>query len=235
MQYFFLISGVICATVFICLRTAKVTLKHAILKGVSSLFFILTAIFSFAANSNCEPVFGGLIIAGAVFGMLGDVSLDLKYVYKNDMSVYLHTGFINFLIGHIFYSAALMTVYEINLKNIVFALIGALAMLVSVPLSERILPLKYEKFKFISALYMTVLGFTVGLSLGVAITEHFTVHTLLFFIGMMLFIISDAILSDIYFGTDEKSRTNRFAIVLNHTVYYAAQFTIAFSLNFYKG
>lgn len=235
MQHLFLFLGLISATVFICLRTAEVKIKHAILKGVSSLFFILTAVFSFVANSNCTPIFGALIIVGAVFGMIGDVSLDFKYVYKNDMNVYLNMGFIAFLIGHLFYSLALMSAYGITFKSTVFGLIGAIVMLVSVPLSEKILPLKFGKFKFVSAVYMAVLGFTVGLSLGIAITEHFTVHTLLFFIGMMLFIISDAVLSGIYFGIDEKERNKRLPIVVNHIVYYAAQFTIAFSLNFYKG
>lgn len=237
MEFLFLALGVASAVVFICLRTANVELKHAVLKGVTSVFFILTGLFAFTENPECPKFLGAFTVAGAIFGMLGDVSLDLKYVYDKDFGSYLKIGFINFLIGHIFYSIAMLCTYfgEYSFINVLVSVVFGALMFFGVSTTEKLLDLEYGKFKRISSIYMAVIGFTFALSVSLMISEKFTLHTILLVVGMTLFLVSDALLSGLYFGKDEKRRTNRLTIILNHAVYYAAQFTIALSLSFYRG
>ncbi len=234
MAYVFLVVGIAITIVFLSKRTARVTLNVAFLKSVASMCFILTGLFGFVGNENCPRIVGALVAAGAAWGMLGDIALDLKYVFKKYEESYLTAGFSSFLVGHIFYSAAMINIFGFEKLPAIVALAVAIGSCVFVLISEPLLKVKYGKFKRITALYMTVLGATVGLSIGYAISTGFDVSAILLAIGFFLFIASDAVLAGLYFSLDSKKRTHRPDIILNHFLYYAAQFTIAISLNFIK-
>jgi len=49
----------------------------------------------------------------------------------------------------------------------------------------------------------------------------------LFFIGALLFLLSDLVLSGTYFGTGKRRPVD---VILNHILYYAGQFLIAGSV-----
>ena len=87
---------VVCGAVFLILFIMKCKNERSVtgvfLKNAASVFFILTAICSCYQNPD-HWRYGMLIISGLVFGMLGDVYLDLKWVYPNDMKKYLIMGF----------------------------------------------------------------------------------------------------------------------------------------------
>lgn len=233
-EYIFLCLGIIITIVFLTKRTAKVTLNVAFLKSVASMCFILTGLFSFVGNESCPRIVGALVAVGAAWGMLGDIALDLKYIFKKYEESYLTAGFGSFLVGHIFYSAAMVNIYGVDKMPVIFACVVALVSLLFVMISEPLLKVKYGKFKKITALYMTVLGATVGLSIGYAISTGFDVSAILLAVGFLLFLASDAVLAGLYFSLDSKKRVHRPDIVLNHSLYYAAQFTIAISLSFIK-
>ena len=90
------------------------------------------------------------------------------------------------------------------------------------------------KFRWITAVYIGVVGITLGLSVSYSIAEH-AVQTRMFVVAMIAFLVSDFLLSGTYFGLTEKDRKNQFAITLNHSIYYIAQYLIMLSLAFYKG
>lgn len=234
MQYLFLSVGVAVTVLFLVFRKATVNLNVALLKSVASLLFVFTALFTFISNASCPPYMGAFTVAGACLGMLGDIYLDLKYVHSNESQKYLFAGFATFAVGHLFYSFSLIAAYGLEFKNIVFALVGAVVLGAIVPLSAKLLPIDYGKFFKVTTAYISVIGFTVGLSLSYAVTDT-CLHTIIFSVAMIFFLISDAFLSGLYFGKEEKDRTNRLAIILNHLCYYAAQYIIAISLVFYRG
>ncbi len=235
MAIFSLFAGVIFTVLFLSKRKAEVPLKLVIVKGIASFGFIFTGLFSFLENDKCPPLVGVMVLIGAFFGLLGDVTLDLKYVYKNDADTYLRLGFSVFLIGHIFYSIAFASLYGIELKNVFLGFVGAAFNLFFVFVSEKITNVLYGKYKGITTLYAIILGFSVGLGFSYIFTEGFMVQTIMYYVGMFLFFLSDGLLSVIYFSTKEKERTNRGIIVLNHLVYYLAQYMIAVSVMFIKG
>ena len=100
-------------------------------------------------------------------------------------------------------------------------------------LAKPIMKLNYRGFRNITIVYMFVLCYVYGLASGYAIFDY-SLPALIFTIGFILFLASDIFLSGLYFGQTEKKRTSRPAIVINHLLYYAAQFTVAVALLFIK-
>lgn len=235
MTFVFLGIGVLICIAFLTKRTAKVTLNVAFLKAVTSMCFILTGQFAFVSNENCPRIVGALVAVAATWGLLGDIALDLKYVFKKYEESYLTAGFSSFLVGHIFYCLAMYFIYGFSAKAFIIAGIVCVVITIFILFSERLLKLKFGKFKPITIIYMIVLNFTVGLSVGYVNSTNYAVSAVIMAIGFILFIMSDAVLSGIYFSIDEKKRSKRSDIVLNHALYYAAQFTIGVSLFFIKG
>ncbi len=229
MEYFFLIFGVIAAVIFICLRKPQVTLNMVIMKGMASLGFIFTALFSFVGNPDCPDYLGALIVTAACFGLIGDIVLDLKYLYKTDADKYLNTGFISFLIGHLFYAAGMIYTYGFNIYVFGFTALCVICGIAFALVAEKGLKLNYGKFRVVTTLYTAVLNSTFGMSVAYAVVNP-CAHSIVLAIGLFFFLLSDLILSRTYFSQNEKDHSNRFAVVLNHSTYYAAQFLIAFSL-----
>lgn len=234
MEYLFLVLGVIAVIIFCFNRKAVVPLNTVVIKGIASIFFVFTALFAYIGNPDCPDYLGGFTVAGACMGMIGDIVLDLKYTYSKDSDKFLRMGFISFLIGHLFYFVSLISAYGAEIKNFIFALCGGAIMFVFVMLSEKILKIKYGRFKKVTAVYIGIVGLTVGLGNSYALFETNT-HTVIFAVAMCLFLLSDALLAGLYFGIDEKDRKNQAAITFNHLFYYIAQYLIAASLIFYRG
>ena len=119
LQYFgipyFVILGCGCiVTLIFCIKRAKgFSISNIMLKIASSLCFILTAVAALICNPG-NYLYAGLIIFGLVLGMCGDITLDLKGLHENQKDSYMLSGFIFFLIGHIFYQAAI--IYKAQIK-----------------------------------------------------------------------------------------------------------------------
>ena len=231
MTYVFLCLGIVLLIAFVSKRTARVTLQVAFLKAVVSVCFILTGLFAMVDNPDCPKIVGALVAAGGVWGLLGDIALDLKYVFAKYEKEYLNAGFSCFGVGHIFYIGALYINFGFNLKAFVGAFVAGLVCVAVVFISQPLMKLNYRGYKKITVVYMFILGYVYGLSSGYAIFDH-SLPALIITIGFILFLASDLFLSGLYFGTTEKKRTSRPAIILNHLLYYSAQFVIAISLLF---
>ncbi len=232
MAYVFLAIGLIVTIVFLTKRTAKVTLNVAFLKAIASMCFILTGLFAFVGNENCPRIVGALVGVGATWGMLGDIALDLKYVFKKYEKDYMNAGFSSFLVGHIFYIAAMYFAFGFNKLALIMGAVCSVVASTFVLYSEPLLKVKFGSFKLITVLYMAVLGAVTGVAIGYAISSGYKLSQTLLNVGFMLFLASDCVLSDLYFSLDEKKKTKRSLIVLNHALYYSAQFCIAISLLF---
>lgn len=234
MLYIVLSIGICAVVVFNIKRRPDVPIGTVTIKGISSFFFILIGLIAMTENTALPKYMGALTIAGACLGMIGDIVLDLKFVYPNDGDKYLKIGFLSFLFGHLFYSASLITAYGLNKTNILFGLGGFVLCFIGVFVASKILPVDMGRFKWITAIYIGIVGITLGLSVSYSIAER-AVNTRMFVVAMIAFLVSDFLLSGTYFGLTEKDRRNQVAITLNHSIYYVAQYLIMLSLAFYKG
>ncbi len=197
-------------------------------KAAASLGFIaigITAIYN-GVNNIQSAIF---MIAGLIMGLIGDMVLDLKVVYlkKPEEGVYLTGGMVSFGIGHVMFLTAVCLL--LGTKVISLALIGvcvAIAAIISFAMvfgGEKLMGLRFGKFTIHSLLYAFVLLFMSAFSIGTCIVMKNT-RMILFAIGMVLFLLSDVVLTQMYFGGRAKDKT---LCIVNHTLYYAAQIVLA--------
>ncbi|MCM1286633.1 MAG: lysoplasmalogenase [Bacteroides sp.] len=230
LYYIVLAVGVVVSFIFCYQRRLGFSIKNLIFKSVSSLCYLLTAVFALIHNSSAYT-YGSLIIMGGALGLVGDILLDLKGVYKKDEKVYLKGGFIFFLVGHIFYIAAI--IYSLNIKwwlvlisSVVSAVIGYLTVA-----SANLMKVHYGAYRKIVAVYVAFLAMTTVLSVVAVFVSSFEKGYILMAVGSVLFLLSDAVLSNTFFGRGKDKPVHLF---INHFLYYAGQYLIAASIMFMK-
>ncbi len=220
MSLVFVILGAIALALYIPEKIRGYTVKAVILKSIVSVLFIAVAV-SAGSRSKLAP----FIIMGLVFGLLGDIWLDLKYVFPEHDAVFTYAGFAVFGIGHIIYVTGLILQFGGGpFLAVSFALAAASA--AAVGILEKPMKLTYGKMKPIVIIYGLMLFSTVFVSGGMLLTKGGT-PLLIIFIGAASFAISDLVLSGTYFGTGKDRPVD---IISNYIFYYAGQFLIAYSL-----
>lgn len=220
--------GMILLAVFLRLRVTEQRLKAVVIKAVVSVFFLLTLLTgALAAGENADWMYTALIGGGLMFGLLGDIWLDLKYIYTQDTDFWTFAGFFSFMVGHVFYVVAMVRQFGFHplaLVGCVIAVAGAFAFIY---LTEKPMKMHYGKFKFITALYggFLFVMFVYGLNMAI-LGDHGNGGLILLCIGGLFFIISDLILSGTYFGEGKNRPVD---VITNHVTYYIAQYCIASS------
>lgn len=197
-------------------------------KTVASLAFIAIGVAGlYCGVKNVQAAL--FILCGLIMGMVGDIVLDLKVVYrgKSEEGVYLTGGMAAFAIGHVFFLTALIlflgkgviTGGVVGICLAVTAVFDAVVMLAS----KYIMKFTFGNFFIHSVIYGFCLIFMTALAIALCIVTKSTVM-IQFAVGMGLFLISDVFLSQMYFGGRP---TDSALCILNHATYYAAQICIA--------
>ena len=222
--------GATSLALFLCEKIRKYSVKETMIKSIASLLFITLAVYGFY-HSGHHP-FGIFVIVAMIFGLLGDIWLDFKYVFPEQSKSFTYAGFIVFGIGHILYISGMITSFmgENWWWTLLIAIGTGLLGTLGVLLVEKPMKLKYGNYKWICILYSFVLFAMVGTTAVVTISSSFqAVPFNLLFAGGILFAVSDLILSGTYFGEGKERPVD---IITNAVTYYAAQYLIAFSLFF---
>ena len=225
--YVCLALGIINLILFLAQRKPQVSLRVLFFKTTTSVLFILTSFSAFYENENCPDELALLFFGGAVCGLLGDIWLDAKYIFPSEKNGLLKAGFISFLIGHLFFITGMFITYGVSTLSIICGVVGALSAPLTCLFTEKVFKADFGKDKLITVIYTGVLTLTTGISLGIAIENNFDASSLVRFIGMALFLGSDAVLAKVYFCEGQNTRIN---VVINHALYYLAQFSLATSL-----
>lgn len=230
-----LVAGIIATIVFLILRVKKGGIYGLTAKAAASFGFIAVAVASVFVSLKDPSVliinqsfnrWSLFIILGLVCGMLGDVWLDLKYCFVEKSDVFTFGGFAFFMAGHLFYLIAIYNTMKFNVWFTVAGVVIGGAVVLFEIFKERVLKVTYGRFKAMVCIYSGLLIYLTVVCLG-ALVEMRTTRSLLLFAGSLFFLISDLILSSIYFGDDKNTKGN---IIANHLTYYLAQFLIASSL-----
>lgn len=234
MIYFILlILGIIFCVIFNIIRVKEGGIKALLLKTLTSSLFVCCAAAATVRDLNSDNlIFALFVIVGLVFGLLGDIWLDLKWIYSKDNDVFTFSGFACFLIGHLVYITGLFTTYVDYSKPmyIIVPIAVAAVLALGMILLEKPMKLNYGKFRVIVGVYSFILVFMAFLSGSLSLMYGFECKTLVMMcIGGVFFLISDFILSGTYFGTGKRRPLD---VVTNHATYYIAQFLIAGSLLF---
>lgn len=227
-----LCTGVIALVFYIREKLRAYSLKAVYLKTLVSVLFLavgVTGAFR-CAGAGEESLLCPFVLMGLLFGLLGDIWLDLKYVFPEKDEPFTYAGFCVFGIGHVLYIAGMLLVWAPEGKPLTVLLPFLLALLMSAgtALLEKPMGLRYGKMKPTVIAYGFLLFSTGTVSGLLAVLHGWRVPALnLIFAGGVLFALSDLVLSGTYFGTGKDRPID---IILNYLTYYPAQFLIASSL-----
>lgn len=229
-----LCAGAIALVWYIREKVRAYTLKAVFLKTLVSVLFVAFGVYGAyrSAGTGKEALLCPFVLMGLLFGLLGDIWLDLKYVFPEKDEPFTYAGFLVFGIGHVFYVVGMLLVWAPAGRPLVVLLPLLLALLLSVgnAVMEKPMGLCFGKMKPVALGYGFLLFSAVTVSGTLAIVHGWRVPALdLLFAGAVLFSLSDLILSGTYFG---KGRERPIDLILNYLTYYPAQFLIASSLLF---
>ena len=225
--YILIFLGAIALTLFLIARDRKGSVKALLFKTLTSFLFIAVAFASFMVNpGQGVATFAMLIMMGLICGLIGDILLDLKIMYKESSSLYQHGGMVSFLVGHLFCLAALIIYFGFNWMPLVIALV--LAVIIAA-VSKFILKFNFAEHSINTYAYSFILSYMMTQACYAAITQGYTACTVLLAAGAILFLLSDLVLVMTYYD----GKDSRPFIAVNHILYYAAQFTIALSILYF--
>lgn len=220
MSYMFLAyAGLLIQILFIYIEQQKKYVPAVALKGTASLFFVLLGFLGL--SSATLPGFAKVVVAGLVFGLLGDVCLNLRFVLEKAGQKVFLAGIAAFLVGHILYLAALIPLAAKVWVWLLSGVIVAAALLYWILTSVE----AEKAFKIFGVVYIGAVVLMTAVSVGVYVTRH-TSGSLLYMVGAVLFTLSDIILIFNTFTKDGKAWMRPANLLL----YYLGQVLIALSI-----
>jgi len=215
--------GCILQSVFISVEHKEKYVAAVVLKGCASLMFCFIGFIGFL-NANVYFFKTAVFIAiGLLFGAIGDVLLNFRFVLKNEGQKVFLAGIAAFLIGHIAYMVSLLLL--ISSSIVICTICGVVAAAILLTIMLKNLKVK-SAFKIFGVIYIGAVCLMTSYAIGNAIATDFAPSCLLYAIGAVLFLISDVVMIFNTFGS-----TKRFGLrITNLSLYYLAQIIIAYSL-----
>ncbi len=232
--YILLALGGFSAIFFLLFRDKDGGVLPTALKTLTSLLFVATAIAAIVGNYNLtgaasfkKTAFMGLIVMGLVCDLVGDVFLDLKITYLETnvrhSDLYTYIGMIVFSAGHILYIIAVSIFYGFTPWTILIAVGGAASVFGA---GMFLMKLDFGKFLIPTIIYVFLLAFFIACSATAGVLTSFNLSIVLLLVSSVMFLASDMFLGLIYFDGNE----SKIIIVIDHALYYGAQFLLALSL-----
>ncbi len=235
MLYLLLLAcGAALLFVYIREKIKAYSVKAVLIKSLVSVLFLAIAVYGtwLSALKGNASLLCPFVVLGLLFGLLGDIWLDLKYVFPEKDAPFTYAGFCVFGVGHILYIIGMLLTFYPSGKPMTVLVPVLLALVLSIgnAVLEKPMKLSYGKFKPVVIAYGVILFAMVLLSGSLARYYGWAKTPLnLIFIGGVSFAISDLILSGTYFGEGKERPID---LALNYITYYAAQFLIASALVF---
>lgn len=215
------LAGAVLQGIFITVEHKEKYVPAVILKGLASCCFVLIGLVGFKVAGNAS--FAKLVFFGLIFGALGDILLNLRFVFKEKGQLIFLIGIAAFLTGHILYLAALI---PLSTSLIVCLCVGAVLAAVLLAIIFKKFEVKIA-FKIFGIFYLGAICLMTAVAIGNLITLQDT-NRILYAVGAVAFLISDVVLIFNTFGSETKFSMR----ITNLAFYYVGQLLIAFSLFF---
>lgn len=214
------VLGVILQGTFIYIEHQKKYVAADILKGSAAACFVIIGIIGYATKTTDS--FGLKLMIGLIFGMVGDILLNLRFVVgeAKGQKVFL-LGIVAFLVGHILYLAALIPLSGHVLICFLIGAVLAAALLIYI---FKTMNVKLA-FKIFGVFYLGAVIIMTVMAIDIALVVK-DARSIEYAIGAVLFMVSDIVLIFNTFGG-----TTKFSMrILNLSLYYIGQLMIAFCL-----
>lgn len=211
------------SVVIVALENKGILALKYVLKTVASLCFVMIALLSLIKGGfdNWKV----LVIAGLVFGMLGDIFLSSENVVadKKALGILTVAGGLFFAVGHVIYVVWLLRFVEAFNYYTLFAVFGMPALFLALCLTNV---MKAGKIAPLVTLYAGFLGTMLMGAINVFVQLSPERIASLILAGGILFAVSDTTLAYYNFGHKNQTKVK----YLYMTTYYVAQILFALTL-----
>lgn len=219
-----LLAAVIAAVIFIVVSYKGTPAASVAAKTTASLLFAMLGLLCFFQSKSNYAL---LVMAALVFGLFGDVFLELQPIFPRKKKLFFLLGLSAFFIGHVFYVVAFLKIAPFRIFHAaVFAAIFALALLM-----KTLFKVNPGKMLPPVLAYVAVISLMVAAAFGAAFSGALSPQNPARFmlpLSALLFLVSDAVLAYIYYG---KSKAKPL-VAVNLSTYYAAQILLALTMLF---
>jgi len=213
--------GCIIQGIFIYSEYKNKYLPAVFLKGSASLMFVIVGVV--CAQKANDFSFAKLIVIGLVLGMVGDILLNLRYLFEKIGQKIFLVGILAFLIGHVLYLCALIPKSN---SLVICLIIGAILSAITLTIVFKTIDEVKPAFKIFGVFYVGAVIIMTTIAIGNMIGSGFSMGPVIYAIGAVAFMASDIIL---IFNTF--CGTSKFSLRLtNLAMYYIGQTLIAMSL-----
>ncbi|MBP1761525.1 MAG: YhhN family protein [Firmicutes bacterium] len=224
MRYLLLcIIGFAIQIAFILVENKKKYVPAVILKGSAALVFIIIGVLSMQLAANHS--FARLVVIGLLLGGIGDVFLNLRFVFEKSGQKIFLLGIASFLSGHIMYLVALSLLSTNLLVSLIFGAVAAGILLYWI--FSKIAEVQ-KAFKIFGYVYIGAIVLMTAVAIGNFISNPGSTSALLYVIGAVFLTASDVIMIFNTFGGTQKFSMR----AANLSLYYLGQLLIAISLQF---
>lgn len=218
----FIIIASVLPVVFIVIQLKKGGAAGTVAKTAASLGFVILG----AAEICSSEKYGGIfILLALVFGLVGDIFLGVYNPDDKSTDLYMPAGMLSFAIEHFLVVYAVGSEVGLNITSVLIAVaVGVLCTAAAALVELKLMKFEFGKLLLPSLAYMFVLTSAMSYYVTALITDP---KFLIVVIGMGFFLISDLVLSAIYFGG---KRARGIFTAVNLTTYYAGQILFAASI-----
>ncbi len=223
--------SIVVTAIFTVKRGTTVKISDLAIKIAASSLFVAVGFAAIISNPDVNLTYGLMVVMGGVFGILGDIFIELKWIDKEKGDAFFTFGFVTFMIQHVLLVAAVFIHYPMTWLNALVCFVAPVVVLIVSGFAAKITKMDMGKFKVIANAYGALASMTFSVGFMTMTTYGMELSQILFFAGGVLFFVSDLVLSQIFFT---KNGCTRLFVVLNHITYYGAQILIASSLFFLK-
>ena len=218
--------GLVSAVAFMIVRDKEGSNLALSLKMLSSVLFFATFMFAASAGGFSDRVAMYVLAGfGFAFCIAGDFFLDFQVMRPDSRKLYLTIGMCLFAIAHVFFTTMLFVTGFANPAWWIFVA-APLTTVVALVGGTFLMGCDFKGYILVGSAYVTALLLTMFTALEMVVSRGTSVpltFAVMFFVGAVLFAISDAILALTLFG----GKKSKFMIVINHATYYGGLFLMA--------
>lgn len=220
MKIMLIILCLLIMSAFIYFEKKEKYVIAVVLKGLASLMFVLLGFECSKATGNNE--FNRFVRFGLILGLIADILLNLRFVFKEKGKLVFLVGILVFLSGHIVYLCALIP----TVTNVIYPILSGVS-LTAIMLIEIFKFIEAQKaFKIFGVFYIGAIVIMNMFAIANLLEDPGNTRYIIFLVGAVLFLISDVVLIINTFG-----KTSKFSLrITNLSLYYIGQILIALSM-----
>lgn len=229
--------GALAVAAFNFVKTKKAGYIGLAAKMSASIPYLLAGIFG-GLSSGAPASYFALIVTGLIFGVTGDFFLEYVTVRPKYKAAIFVAGLVAYMVGHMLYIVAAFSFAEPTILSLFIPITCAFVLAVTVIF--YVAPacnLEFRRLSSVCFVYCFVLLLFVLSAVSVGVEHGFTVPRILVLIGSLVFVLSHAAMTRLFFNKTENADLGytpapRSYYYFNNATLHLAQYLVALSLFF---